>query len=138
MATLTASEALYYKLKTTSGVTDLIGLKIFPLIAPKNKKLPWITYQQISNVPVHAMGSDAAVYGPRIQVDIFAETFDSLEDIGLQVKTALQDYSGTIGSGDTLAVSRIFLENEADRVEVDPESKETTYHRIMDFIMWHG
>ena len=134
---MTPSEAIFYQLSNTSAVTDLVGYRIYPLMAPKSRQRPWITYHQISVMPVRAMGADPSLQGVRMQISIYDDDYDVAENISAAVKAALRDFSGDIGSGDTLSVERIFFENETMFAEVDDETKLVSYQINLDFTIWH-
>jgi len=129
------SQAIYSGLKTTTGITSLTSNRIYPLVAPQGVVKPYITYQQISNVPEHAMGTDPKIRSARIQVSAWATSYSGVLAVSTQIKTALRDKQGILGSS-IFNVQRIFYDDENDFVDVDPESKKITYYRAQDFIVW--
>jgi len=137
MADLTLGEAIYYLLANDSTVKGLVGTKIFPMRASQKTALPYITYNQVGESPVHASGADAGLENPGLQVSCFAETFAEVNTLVAAVKSVLRDYSGTVGSGDTLVIQGIWFENRVDLQDVDPETKTTSYHTALDFEVWH-
>lgn len=130
-------EAIYYLLSHTSGVTDLVNKRIYPLVAPQGTVFDYLTYLQVTEDPVHASGGDAGVENPSIQVSCFSLTYAGACALATAVKAAMRDYSGTIGSGDTLTVQWIYFTNRVEFRDVDPETKTVSYHIALDFDVWH-
>ena len=135
-------EALYAHLAGTVNVSSHVATRIYPLVAPQGASLPFLTFQEISNLGVHAMSKDPKIRHPRYQVSIFANNYSSARAVAKEVKTALQDYqsdiSGLLGDGTSgVDVQRVFFENEIDLHAIDPETAGGTYHIAQDYICWH-
>ena len=126
-------QAIYTRLSGYAGLTALVSTRIYYMDTRQDTAFPNITFSLVTNVPVHASGSDAGLEHPMIQVDVWALTAQSMVDISIQVKAALQDYSGTVA---TIAIQRIFLENENENIDYDPNTKKKIYHRTHDFEVW--
>ena len=75
-------ESLYKYLSTYAGLTALISTKVYPLIIPQAVERPAIAYQRISDPPEHAMGTDAAIYHPRYQINCWANTYTGVQAPG--------------------------------------------------------
>ncbi len=125
-----AETALYSLLSNVSGVTDLVGLRIYPGIAPQTTEEPFIVYRLISNPPIHVMGSDTALSRPRFSIFIHAHEYDEVKDIKDAVQAAMRNVSGTFN---TIVIQQIFFENETDGY--DPTVDR--YYTVLDYIMWH-
>jgi hypothetical protein len=129
-----AGEAVYWKLSTTSGVTDLTT-NIEPGKNKQGSSLPRIVYHWISDPPLHTMGSDDGEGHPRVQVDCLASTVDGAYTLADAVEAALKDATGTFGTGgDTLEVERIFKKDKGD-LPYDDVNKVATVS--LDFEVWH-
>ena len=129
-------EALYTKLSGTAGVSALVSTRIYPVVVPQNGSLPCITYQQISEPWAHAMGTDPGIRSPRYQISAWSTSYSQVKSVAKQVRTALQDFTGTMGGAGGIAVQRVFFEGETDMSDVDPESQAVTHHVAQDFIFW--
>ena len=137
MAATDVTQALYEVLAAVSGVTDLVGNNIFPDYAPRSASLPRITvHGPISTNVVKAMGSDPGLKAFTMQVSCWAATKSAVVQLGAEVISALQDYSGTVGS---VTIQRIFLENRTDIVERHPDAiDKLTHHQALDLLVWVG
>jgi len=126
----TIEDAIYSKLSGTSGITALVGRRIYPVVLPQKCKLPAITYDKVSDPQIHTMGSESNPCHPRFTIHVWGETLKNVIDIAEQVKTALKYYTGTIAS---MIIQRIYYDNETDIYEPQTE----TYHRALDFLIWY-
>ena len=125
---------IFGRLSGQTALTNLVGTKIFPGMAPPRTAMPYITYFKVSDYRVHAMRGDPGLAGPRIQVDVWSTSFTQAKSISIQVRTALQDFSGSTGG---VAFQRIFFEDENSFTEMDLETDEPTYHISQDYFAWH-
>ena len=138
---LTLEESIYKHLAATAGVTGLVSTRIYPVIAPQGESLPYIVYQKIVEIPVHAMSADPEIRNRRYQFTILAETYSSVSAISIQVKSALQDYqtsiSGLLGDGTSGAsVQRIFFEAETDLHDLEPKTMDNIFVRAQEYEFW--
>ena len=105
---------MYTRLTNFSGLTALVGDRIYPLIIPQGKLDlgPCVTFQRISTMPREvAMGSDPGIAGAHIQVTAWDDTYPSVKAIGDQVRLALERYS-TTGIFDTYVIGEHDLYDE--------------------------
>jgi len=129
-------EALYAHLAATTALSALIGTKIYPVSGPQNVDLPMVTYQMISGIRIHASISDPGLTRPRFQISSWSTSYSICKAVATQVRIALQDYSGNMGSTiSTVPVQRIFHDNEIDLQ--DTSDGRVTYQNAQDFIIWH-
>lgn len=128
-------QALFSHLNASTNITVYSSNRIYPLIAPQQSKMPYITFNQISNVPVHAMGNDAPLTEYRIQISSWSSSFSNLIALSTAIKGSIRDLSGTFGTSNFI-VQRIFFDAEYDFPEFDIESKRIDFHRSQDYICW--
>jgi len=128
-------QGIYARLSGQSGVTNLVGTRIYPGVAPLNAAFPYLTYSKVSGIRIHAMESDPGLAHPRMRVSTWSTSYTQVKAIALQVRTALQDYSATTGG---IPFQRIFFENEYDLPEIDLGSKKITHQLVQDYIAWHS
>lgn len=65
-------------LKSDSNVTDLIGSRLYPEVAPQNVAKPYLTYKVVNNAELQSL-NHREPYGERalIQIDCWADSFSS-------------------------------------------------------------
>lgn len=132
---ITIEEGLAYFLKNTAGITALVSTRIFPNKLPQTTTLPAITFQRISTPRVHTHDTSGAggTAHPRIQIDVWGETYESCKDVTDAIRTALNGYKGTMGAVDPVTVQGALIDEE--RYDNSPD---TGMQRIMsDYIVWH-
>jgi len=124
-------KAVRSRLAAYSGLTDLVSTRIYPLQAPQNPTFPLVTFQVISTVRVHAMGSDTGDVASVVQVQAWDDTNSGARDVIEQVRGALQDYSGMSGG---VTIQRAFIENEYPR-GYDLATK--AFGWLQQYRIWH-
>ena len=103
-------EALVAYLLTRTGLTALVGNRIFPKNAVTISTIkPYIIYQYISNVKDHDLNGQISLESPCIQYTVYADNDADTFVIGRQLKAALQDYHGVLSG---LTIQWIELLNE--------------------------
>lgn len=106
---MTIEEAIYSYLSGESGITDLVGTRIYPLVLPQNTEYPAITYYRVSGPEHH----DKDVAYPRIQLTAWAETYEEAKTVAAEVKAALQRFKGTMGVPGVVVIQGVF-QNDMD------------------------
>ena len=124
-------EELQTYLLTQTGLTALVGRRIYPATLPQDCTLPAVSYEVTNDSPVHTMSADSAnPRKPLITYNVWAASYSSGKAVAEQLRTALMDKSGTLT---VRVLQRIFWENEYDLYEDDTE----THHIVLDFIVWY-
>lgn len=126
-------EALYSYLSGTAALTALVGLRIYPVIAPESASAPYLVLTEISKINEPVSGGSGPDYEVRYQVSVWADTYASARAVAVQVSTALKNYSGTMGGAGGVVVSIIYEETESEFYEPTTEK----YHIAMDYLIWH-
>ena len=130
--------ALRQRLLDVTGVTDLVGIRIYPMKLPQEPTFPAIVYQRISGDHEHAHGTRASGLAmPRYQFDAYADTYTGADNLGEQIRLALQGFSGTISydsPAQTMKVWAIFAESDHD---IGFDDKTELYRRSFDFFIHH-
>lgn len=126
-----AGKAIYGILAADATVTGLLGagnaLRVYPIQAPQNASLPYVVYTKVANDPQDTKDGQPVDH-IRMQVDVYAATYASLENVSKAVDDALNLYSGTIN---TVIVDEIRFETENDTVE----EEETFYRNSVDYLI---
>lgn len=131
-------KGIYYKLKNTATVTAYTSNRIYPKIAPQGAKWPHITYNIVSNPPIHVMKKDAQIYQPRVQVDAWSTSYDQCRLVAKTIENTLRDFTGVISTGSSgITVHRAFFEEEGEITEISPEAK-VTEHIFQQYIIWYA
>ena len=111
-------QALQTRLTGFSGLSALVGTRIYPLILPQPPTLPAVTYQRISASRWSSIPGDDGVAEPRMQVDAWALTYGAAKLAAAQVRLALERWSDDASSP---VVLDVFLETDQDIYEPDTD-----------------
>ena len=131
---MSAEIAIYAVLAADSGVTDLVGTRIYPVRALRGASLPYITYQRISTVRRHPLDRPTDLADARVQVDCWAGSYAEAKTLAAAVRSALAGYRGTAGG---VTVQWMGLEGEADDVEIEGGVESLTCYRVrQDWDIW--
>jgi hypothetical protein len=102
-------KAIYSLLSNAAGLTALVSTRIFPDMATQTSAYPFVVYsiegQQPSDTKDGVSGLDIV----QVAVMIYANTYTSAQDIGAQVRAALDRKSGSHGG---VVIQSIRFENQ--------------------------
>ena len=125
------------KLKTYlagyAGLAALVGNRVYALRLPQQPTLPAVRYRRISRRPVHIkVGVNEPLVSLRVQFDVVANSYGSLEDVATALKTALYAYKNT-----GPAVIQVMIENEQDFEETERGAGgDPQVRRVIDAMIW--
>ncbi len=133
--TLSAEVAIRNRIITSTACAALLGDRIEPSRSSEQTTLPRVVYTRIVSDHQNHMGGASGLVFLRLQLDIFAATFDSLEQCFEAIRNRLDGFKGnvTVGS-DTLWLQQVHLEDDHDQ-SVDPTdgSDQGIFRRLLDF-----
>lgn len=123
-------EALVAYLGTVSGLSALIGTRLYPDDLPQSEELPAVFYLTVSDVKDHVYGSIQAVESPNIQFTVYADTKAEAQAVAEVIKTALSDYHGTMSG---VTVQYIHLINELPSLYKSQDGTTRNYAHDLEF-----
>lgn len=127
---MTIEDGLVALLLADSGVSALVGTRIYPLKLPQDDGLPAIRFQRISGERVRTLDGPTGLVRPRIQIDAYGKTYAEAKAVAEAVEALLDGYSGPAGTDQIEAVS---LETDRD-LDENPLGEEAA--RVsMDFFV---
>ena len=103
--------AIRSQLIATAEVYELIGTRIFPVLAPLTADLPFLTWRRTSVQRSQSLAGPVGVPTVGLTLDVFAETYESAREIADRCRKALDGWGGTY---ENTVVSNVSLDNEAD------------------------
>lgn len=117
-------QALYALLTTDTGVSALIGTRLYPLTIAQDVALPAAAYQRISGPRKHAHDGPLSVAEGRFQFTCQAATYAAAKSVANAIRQALDGYNGAVTVGeDSLEIEGSFLVNELDGYEFETEAE---------------
>jgi len=123
-------DAVLAYLKTQSGLTTLVGTRIYPEEVPETVQLPAVTYILVSNVPIHVLTGKITLERPVYQYTAYAATKAAARAIAAQIALALSDYHGTLSG---VVVQKIELQNEMSTLISSADGTNKTYTHDLEF-----
>lgn len=125
---MSPEQNIYTVLVATSGLTNLVGMRIYPDEGPSNATLPFLVYQRISTEPsVTHDQMDASVAssldGCRFQITAIAETASAALAVIYQARLALERSAG---------LSAIWM----DERSISRDEEALSHGRAADFLVW--
>ena len=125
---MSASTIIYSLLSTNTGVTNLVGNKIYPIEAPQTIAFPYIVFQAISNMPTNTKSGVSSMDKTRIQVTIVAKKQSEIDSIGAAVRSAL-DFIKT-----PAPIQIITYEGEVDMFSY-PSGQDGVFEKAQDYFL---
>lgn len=121
MAQLEAS--IFTTLTGASGVSAIVGSRVYPIILPQKTTLPAITYLRVSGAQEISLSGHSGLESPRIQVDCWATSYAQAKSLAAAVQAAM------------IASTAFKVGSVSDR---DLFDDETNVFRVsIDFNVWH-
>ena len=112
---------LYRYLSAAAPVTALVGTRIGPFgEVDQDTPMPYVVWQTITGTPENYLDNRPDIDNSRIQIDVWAKTGVSAEQVAMAVRDALEDEGYMVSWGST---------------ERDPETRN--YRFSMDFEFWN-
>lgn len=127
-------QAVLKELIGTSGLTNLVGQRIYYVKAPQNVSNPYIIFSKIAAPREHDHDGASGLASARFQFSIFAQTYREVKLIAGQIQSALQAFKGTMGGDGGVSVNGCFYENEIDFWEEGIK----LYHTDCSYLIWHN
>lgn len=112
----------------------LVAHRIYPVEAPQNPTVPYITYQRISEQVESGMTQDHGLTHPTIQVDCWGATYPSTRAVAAQVRAALKRWRDLASNP---VVEDSFLERSTDMGRDPAEPEPRLYRHSSDWLIWH-
>jgi len=124
--------ALHIHLLAQSGLTALIGQKLYYVTAPQTVVAPYVVFFKVSAVPEYCLTGHCGLINARFQFSIFADTYHETKLISRQIQLALQDKCNqVIGGAGGVNVS-VQFENEQDLFEAG------TFHCPVEYFIQYN
>ncbi len=127
----TVEQMLVKQLEATSGVTALVGTRIYPQAAPQGTTADYVTYELVTGRPVQDHGGSGGLHRARVSFLCHAATYANAKAVATAIRAVLDGFRGTMQG---VSVGACLLEMEADAGFDD----ETRMHVVaVDFRMFY-
>lgn len=125
------NKAVYAIGQAASGITAIIGSRMYPIVLPQDGTLPAIVYRQTGGEVVQAMGGSPGLKRKMIQLLALSPDVSQMRQIVEEIRIAYDRYRGTIAgvSINDIFVSDVGAEGYDDTLQV--------FYGSVDLTIWH-
>ena len=95
----------------STNVTTLVGLRIYPVLAPATASLPFVTWRRTGIERAQTLGSPSGMPRVTVEYGIYGTTYEQARSVADAMRRILDGYGGTV---DNTTVNQTSLENESD------------------------
>ena len=124
--------AFYTFIKLQTGITALIGNRIYPDTAPESVTLPCLVFEKTGADRQLTFLKSSGVVTATLQLDIFANSRLAAETIVESIRLAFDGYQGT---WDTTTIFMARLDNESVGWEIETATETGTHRATVDLIV---
>ena len=126
-------QAILKELLADSGITSLIGERLYYVKAPQDVVKPYVAFFKASAPREYSHDGASKLAHPRFQFSCFATTYYEAKQITEAIRAAIEAFSGTMGGAGGVEVGHCFLINESDIYEENTK----LFHVAVDYLIWH-
>lgn len=90
------TDAIYTILSGNATLTAQVSTRIYPADAPQTTANPCVIYEISGQEPEYSKEGAATVIYTNLEVDVFADSYRQSRSIADLIKSALDQYSGTV------------------------------------------
>jgi hypothetical protein len=129
---MTIDDSIYEELIATTGITALVGARIYRGWRPQESKTPCISFFRVSTTPLNGATGASGTDNARIQIDCWATSPKSARAIAEAVRGALDGWISV-----SPASHAALLVADVDLVEPPQEAAGQFEYRVsQDYSIW--
>jgi hypothetical protein len=106
--------AIFSYLQTRTGLTALVGTRIYKNRIPEGAPVPHVHYQRLAAIREPTLTGPLGGCSAHYDFNIFAKSAASMDAIRIQLRKALNGYSGT--SSDVI-IQSVWVNNDWDQYD---------------------
>lgn len=114
MALKAPEQVVRQTLLSTPAVGQIIGARLYPVLAPASTAMPFVVYRRASIGTVRTqtlVGNAAATKSVNLEFTLYAQTYEAVRELAYEVNKVLDGWSGEINN---LVIGEVRLTEEAD------------------------
>lgn len=113
--------SLYAYLSSQTGITNLVGQRIYPVVRPQGVSGDAICFWRTSGGHDHNLTGSSGTAIPSFSIEVLSDSYTQAEIIAEAVREAMQGFSGTMG---TTQVKTVILEDEKDAYDAPQDATD--------------
>ena len=123
-------KAIYNILSTTTNISDLVGTRIFPNVAPQTTTFPFIIYDVNGVQPNDTKDGASTLDTNDVMISCYSETYSQASDLAQKIRVAMDRINeGTYG-GEQIQSSQFQSYND---IFDDTSGDAGIYRKSLDF-----
>ena len=128
-------QVVKHRIETTPNLARLLGLRVYPIVAPVSAALPFVIYQRAVIERNQTLSVPVGVPRVSVQLDSYAATYEQAREIADALRANLD---GWTGSAYGVEVKHVALESERDGfVQLDGSELPPVYQITQTFdVSW--
>lgn len=128
-------QVVKHRIEATPELVRLVGLRVYPVMAPVSAALPFVIYQRSQIERSQTLSRPMGVPRVSVQLDTYAATYESAREIADALRANLDGWAGSAYGVD---VKHVALESERDGfVQLDGSELPPVYQVTQTFdVSW--
>lgn len=118
---------LFQRLTSQTAVSQYIGSRVYPLIAPQGTPLPLVVYQRTAVERPQSLAGNVGNPLVTLQLTTYGTSYTSVKTIARAVRIAIDGWTGTTAS---VTLQRTTLLTEADGVDMPADDQMLPYYSV--------
>ena len=118
---------LFQRLTSQTAVSQYIGSRVYPLIAPQGTPLPLVVYQRTGVERPQSLAGNVGNPLVTLQLTTYGTSYTSVKTIARAVRIAIDGWTGTTAS---VTIQRSTLLTEADGVDMPADDQMLPYYSV--------
>ena len=118
---------LFQRLTSQTAVSQYIGSRVYPLIAPQGTPLPLVVYQRTGVERPQSLAGNVGNPLVTLQLTTYGTSYTSVKTIARAVRIAIDGWTGTTAS---VTIQRSTLLTEADGVDMPADDQMLPYYHV--------
>ena len=118
---------LFQRLTSQTAVSQYIGTRVFPLLAPTGTPLPLVIYQRTAVERPQSLSGNVGNPVVTLQLTTYGTSYTSVKTIARAVRLAVDGWTGTTAS---VTIQRTTLQTESDGVELPQDDQMLPYYSV--------
>jgi hypothetical protein len=118
---------LFQRLTSQTAVSQFIGSRVYPLLAPTGTPLPLVIYQRTAVERPQSLSGNVGNPVVTLQLTTYGTSYTSVKTIARAVRLAVDGWTGTTAS---VTIQRTTLQTESDGVELPQDDQMLPYYSV--------
>ena len=127
---MTIEEALRQLILNSTQVSDIVGERFYPGVAPQGSDAPYCTYLMFNTATATTKFSPSTADTDRLRIDCVAPTFGEAVGLANAIRKKIDKFSGTV---DDFDIDEIWYIDKSDDFDEGTREDSRLYRRQIDF-----